>query len=243
MPILLNWLQSGQPDIICLQETKVVDDDFPRLTIEGSGYKCIYRGQKSYNGVAILSRTGLTDIEFGFDDGGPSDDTRLVKARSGKLVIVNTYVPNGYMPDTDKFAYKLEWFKRLRAYFESRFKPADLIVWVGDLNVAPEDIDVYDPEKLRNNVCFHPAAQAALKETMSFGFVDLLRQFNKEPNQYTYWDYRYPKWVKRDVGWRLDHIMTTKSLAKKASACVIDRKPRFEPTPSDHTILYADFNL
>ena len=202
-----------------------------------------FRGEKSYNGVAIIAKSPLKDVEHGLDDGGPADEARIIKAVVKKVNIVNTYVPQGYLPDTDKYAYKLEWLKRLRAYFERHFKPTDLMVWVGDLNVAPESIDVHDPVRLLGHVCFNPQVQAALQDVMAWGFVDVFRQHCKEAGQYSFWDYRFSKTVKQNLGWRLDHIMATKSLAKKSTACYIDKEPRMQANPSDHTFVIADFDV
>jgi exodeoxyribonuclease-3 len=243
MPLILKWLQKHQPDVLCIQETKVQDSDFPEMAFNSAGYKCAFRGQKSYNGVAVISKYPLKDVEYGLDDGGPADEPRLIKAIAGQVNIVNTYVPQGYLPDTDKFAYKLEWFRRLRAYFERHFKPTDLVVWVGDLNVAPEAIDVHDPVRLLGHVCFNPQVQAALKDVMAWGLVDVFRMHCKEPGQYTFWDYRMTKNVKQNLGWRLDHIIAAKPLAQKSTACYIDKEPRTQANPSDHTFVVAEFDV
>lgn len=243
MPIVLEWLAKHQPDVLCLQETKVQDFEFPKLSFQSAGYEVIFKGQKSYNGVAIIANSPLKDVEYGLDDGGPADEPRIIKAVVKNINIVNTYVPQGYLPDTDKFAYKLEWFKRLRAYFERHSKPTDPVVWVGDLNVAPEAIDVHDPVRLMGHVCFNPQVQAALREVMDWGFVDVFRIHCKEAGQYTYWDYRFSKTVKQNLGWRLDHIMAAKPLAKKSTACYIDKEPRMQNCPSDHTFVVAEFDI
>ncbi|OHB57398.1 MAG: exodeoxyribonuclease III [Planctomycetes bacterium GWF2_50_10] len=241
MGIILKWLQEHNPDVLCVQETKVTDDLFPRIEFESAGYKCAFKGQKSYNGVAILSRHDMEQVQFGLGDGEPADDTRLLKAQIQGINVVTTYVPQGYLAGDPKFAFKLAWFKRLRHWFESNFKPTDPVVWTGDLNVALEDIDVHDPQRLRNHVCFHPDAKAALQSVIQWGFIDLLRVYHPEAGQYTFWDYRYPKWIKKDVGWRLDYILATKSLVKKCLSCEIDRGPRLEASPSDHTFVVAEF--
>jgi exodeoxyribonuclease III len=243
LPMVLKWLEKHSPDVLCIQETKVQDPDFPRSAIESAGYQVVFKGQKSYNGVAILSKHPIEDVAYGLDDGGPADEARLIKAVVGKVNVVNTYLPQGYLPDTDKYAYKLEWFKRLRAYFERHFKPTDLLVWVGDLNVAPEAIDVHDPVRLLGHVCFNPQVQAALSDVMAWGFTDVFRMHCKEAGQYSFWDYRFPSTVKNNLGWRLDHIMAAKPLAERSSACYIDKDPRTQPNPSDHTFVVAEFDL
>ena len=213
------------------------------MDFESEGYKCVYRGQKSYNGVAIASKSQLENVEYGLDDGGPADEPRIIKAVVKGVNIVNTYVPQGYLPQSEKYAYKLEWFKRLKAYFERHFKPDDLVVWCGDLNVAPEAIDVHDPVRLLGHVCFNPQVQAALKDVMAWGFVDLFRMHCKEPGQYTFWDYYFASTLEKNLGWRLDHIMATKPLANKSTACYIDKEPRMQQSPSDHTFVVAEFDL
>ena len=243
MPIILKWLAIHQPDVLCLQETKVQDQNFPAMDFEAEGYKCVYRGQKSYNGVAIASKEKMQNVEYGFDDGGPADEPRIIKAAVKGVNIVNTYVPQGYLPQSEKYAYKLEWFKRLKAYFQRHFKPNDLILWCGDLNVAPENIDVHDPVRLMGNVCFNPQVQAALKDVVAWGFIDLFRMYCKEPGQYTFWDYYFASTLEKNRGWRLDHIMVTKPLADKSTACYIDKEPRMQKSPSDHTFLVAEFDL
>ena len=241
LPVVLQWLTKHQPDIFAVQETKVQDVDFPTEAFEATGYKYVFRGQKSYNGVAIFSRSEITNIEFGFDD-EPKDEARLIKAEIKGIVIVNTYVPQGYLPESQKFDYKLNWFDRLLAFFEKNFKPTTPILWVGDFNVAPQPIDVYDPEGLWGHVCFHPEVHKALNKVLQWGFVDVFRMHCKEGGQYTFWDYRLPNSVKRNLGWRLDHIMATQELAQKSIACYIDKEPRLAERPSDHTPIVAEFD-
>jgi exodeoxyribonuclease-3 len=242
MPIVLDWLNEKRPDVLCLQETKVQDVDFPAEAIDEAAYNYVFKGQKSYNGVAILTKNRIADVQFGFEN-EPKDEARLIKAEINGVIIVNTYVPQGYLPESDKFQYKLEWFGRLRRFFEKNFKPTDPVLWVGDLNIAPEPIDVYDPQGLLGHVCFHPDVHKALKDVMSWGFTDLFRLHCKEPGLYTFWDYRPINAVKKNLGWRLDHIMATKPLAEKCTDCFIDKSPRLLPRPSDHTPIIAEFNL
>jgi len=241
LPIVLQWLAEYQPNILCVQETKVQDNDFPIEAFDKTEYRYVFKGQKSYNGVAIFSKNEITNVEFGFED-EPKDEARLIKAEINGVNIVNTYVPQGYMPDSQKFEYKLNWFSRLLAFFEKNFKPTDLVLWVGDLNVAPQPIDVYDPVNLLGHVCFHPEVHKALEEVLQWGLVDVFRKHCKEAGQYTFWDYRLNSF-KRNLGWRLDHIMATKSLAEKCTDCYIDKQPRLAERPSDHTPVIADFDF
>jgi len=241
LPIVLRWLSEHQPDILCVQETKVQDVDFPSEAFDEAGYKYVFKGQKSYNGVAVFSRSEITNVEFGFDD-EPRDRARLIKAEIDGIVIVNTYIPQGYSPESEKFEYKLEWFRRLSEFFECNFKPSVPVIWLGDFNVAPEAIDIYDPEGLWGHVCFHPEVHKVLAEVMEWGFVDIFRTHCKEPGQYTFWDYRLRNSFGRNLGWRLDHIMATRSLAKRSTASYIDRQPRLADRPSDHTPIVAEFD-
>jgi len=240
LEIVTGWLAEHQPDVLCVQETKVQDVDFPTDAFDGSGYKYVFKGQKSYNGVAIFSKGEITNVESGFAN-EPKDEARLIKTEINGIFIVNTYVPQGYSPESEKFAYKLDWFKRLGQYFKKKFKPADPVLWVGDFNVAPEAIDVYDPATLSEHVCFHPEARKALNKVMKWGFVDVFRMHCTDAGQYTFWDYRMNAF-RRNLGWRLDHIMATEALAKKSVACYIDKEPRLAEKPSDHTPIVAEFD-
>lgn len=241
LPVVVKWLDEQKPDILCVQETKVQDIDFPAGELDGTGYNYAFRGQKSYNGVAILSRGKIENVRFGLGS-EPADESRLVTAKIAGISIVNTYVPQGYLADSEKFEYKLKWFGRLKKFFERHFKPDEPVVWVGDLNVAPEPMDVYDPVGLLDNVCFHPDARRALKEVVEWGFVDVFRMHCDKPGQYTFWDYRLRDSVSRNLGWRLDHIMATKPLAEKCTGCQIDKDPRLAERPSDHTPIIAEFD-
>lgn len=241
LPIVLKWLGEHKPDILAVQETKVQDVDFPSDAFENTEYKYVFKGQKSYNGVAIFSKHKITDVQFGLDD-EPTDAARLIKAKINRLSIVNTYIPQGQSPESEKFQYKLEWFGRLLKFFRKHFKATDPVLWVGDFNIAPEPIDIYDPEALYGHVCFHPEVHKALEKVMQWGFTDVFRLHCKEAGQYTFWDYRDRNSVRRNLGWRLDHIMATKPLVKKSTACYIDKDPRLAEKPSDHTILVAEFN-
>jgi len=243
LEIILDWLRRESPDVLCLQETKVQDQDFPREPFQAIGYHCVFRGEKSYNGVAMLSRAALAKVSFGFGDGDAKEETRLVAGAIANIHIVNTYVPQGYAPNTDRFRYKLDWFQRLRDFFSAGFTHRDHVLWLGDFNIAPESIDVYDPETLFGSVGFHPDEQSALSHVMSWGFTDVFRKHNAERGQYTFWDYRVPKAVDRGKGWRIDHMWATAPLADKSLLAWIDLRPRLLPKPSDHTFLVGEFDL
>ena len=240
--VVVKWLREHQPDVLAVQETKVQDADFPSDAFDEIGYKYAFKGQKSYNGVAIFSKSEIKNVTFGFRD-EPRDEARLIRADVGGITVVNTYVPQGYLAESEKFDYKLNWFERLRRLFEKSFEPSDPVVWVGDLNVAPLAIDVYDPVSLAGHVCYHPEVHKALERIMEWGFADVFRMHCKEAGQYTFWDYRAKNPLRRNLGWRLDHIMATRGLAEKSTACYIDREPRIVERPSDHTPIVAEFAI
>ena len=232
-----------RPDVLCVQETKVVDADFPLEAIRGAGYRAVFRGEKSYNGVAILSLTEAKDVCFGLDDGGPADETRLVRATFGSVHVINTYVPQGRDIEHAMYQYKLEWFERLQRYFSRHFTPREMVAWVGDLNIAPEAKDIHNAERQLNHVCYHIAAREAFGRAMAWGFVDVFRQHHPEPGQYSFFDYRQKDAVQQNKGWRVDHVLATRSLAMKSVGAAIDPKPRWAEKPSDHTVVTAEFDL
>jgi len=241
--VVLDWLARNSPDILAIQETKVEDSEFPALAFKEAGFHAVFRGEKSYNGVAIVSKAEPADASFGLDDGGPADETRLICARFGPVVVVNTYVPQGREIDHPMYRYKLDWFRRLKAFFGRRFTPEAKLVWLGDMNVAPQAIDIHNAEAQANHVCHHVDVRRAFADAVAWGFVDVFRKHHPEPGQYTFFDYRTPKAVDRNMGWRVDHILATPPLAKLSEDCWIDLEPRRRPKASDHTFLAADFNL
>jgi len=243
LPIILDWLAKESPDVLCLQETKVQDGDFPREPLEGLGYHCTFRGEKSYNGVATLSKIPPEKTSFGFGDGQAREEPRLVVVTIQDIPIVNTYVPQGYEPGSEKFQYKLHWFRRLLDYFSQHFHPDLPLLWAGDFNVAPEAIDVYDSNKLLGKVGFHPDEHKALSAVKAWGFVDVFRKHESEEKMYTFWDYRIPKALERGLGWRLDHIWATPCLASLSTGAWIDVRPRASHKPSDHTFVVAEFDM
>ena len=241
LPVVIDWLKKNKPDFLCMQETKVQDHEFPATAFAEAGYQITFRGEKSYNGVAMASIAKPAEISFGFDDGLSPDESRLILAKFDSVYVLNTYVPQGREIGNPMFKYKLEWFKRLLGLFEKKFKPADKIVWVGDLNIAPEAIDIYNAPEQENHVCYHKSVREAFAGTKSWGFVDVFRKYHPEAGQYSFFDYRVPNSVQRKMGWRVDHILATVPLAKKSKDCHIDLKPRLEPKASDHTVMVAEF--
>jgi len=241
--LVQDWLSRERPDVLCIQETKVQDKDFPHGAFTEVGYRVVFRGQKAYSGVAIASLEEPEAVSFGLNS-EPKDEPRLITAKVRGIPIVNTYVPQGRAVDSEMFAYKLEWFARLRDYFEHGFSPHEPLIWCGDLNVAPQEIDVHDPKRLAKHVDFHPQAREALAQVTKWGFVDIFRRHHPgEPGQYTFWDYRVRGALDRNLGWRVDHIYATRPLAEKSVNAWIDREARAAEKPSDHTFLVAEFEL
>ena len=242
LPIISEWLTVHQPDILCIQETKVQDKDFPVKDINGAGYEALFRGQKSYNGVAILSKIPLRDERLDLYEGG-DEQARFISAHSDGISLINVYVPQGYAPGTDKFEYKLRWLRDLLSHIREGYDPALPLIVTGDFNVALEPMDLYDPEGLKGEAGYHPEEQALLKEYFKWGLKDLFREQHSGGDHYTFWDYRIPNGFKRNMGWRIDYILATRPLLAKLKKVWIDTEPRGLEKPSDHTFLVADFQL
>jgi exodeoxyribonuclease-3 len=241
--ILIPWIEANRPDVLCLQETKVDDARFPAGDFAALGYRTAFRGGKQYNGVALLSLREPRSVAFGLDDGGPRDEDRLVRAEFGGVTVINTYVPQGREMGTTYFTYKLEWFQRFREYLARHLSPEKSIAWVGDLNVAPEPIDLHDPKHNLKHVCFAPEVREAFLGVAGWGLLDVFRKHHPgEAKQYSFFDYRMPKAVERKLGWRVDHILATAPLAATSVRCDIDLEPRMAEKPSDHTVVMAEFN-
>ena len=241
--IVIPWLEKNAVDVLCIQETKVQDEDFPKELFNKIDYNVIYRGQKSYNGVAIASKHKMKDMVVGFDDpeNSPEDEARLIRCVVKDIPVVNAYVPQGKALDHMYFQVKLRWFERLRDLFDRNYSPDEPLLWCGDLNVAPESRDVYAPDSHVDHVCFHEDARKALEKVKAWGFIDVFRKLNTDSDQYTFYDYRIPSAVKRRLGWRIDHILATVALAERAEKAYIDISPRLAQKPSDHTFLVAEF--
>lgn len=242
MKIVLDCLEKESPDVLCLQETKVLDKDFPCKAFEDMDYYSVFRGEKSYNGVAILSKTPAEDVKIGFDE-YESEGTRIITATINKIPVVNTYVPQGFHPLSKKFREKLDWFQRLYDYFDEYFKPDKPLLWLGDFNVAPKPADLYDPAHMEGQVGFHPDERAALNRFRQWGLTDVFRLHQPGPGHYTFWDYRLKNAVLRNLGWRVDHIWATRFLAEKSARAWIDIESRLKEKPSDHTLVMATFEI
>ena len=243
LSVVTRWLKKHHPDVLCLQETKVQDREFPLDVLSKTGYHITFRGMKGYNGVAVLSRTTPQSVSFGLGKGADADEPRFIHAVIQGVTIINTYVPQGFRIDSPKYQYKLKWFERLRRYLTQHLKPDQSIIWCGDMNVAPGWIDVHSPEKHLTHVCFHEAVKKAYAKTVKWGFEDVFRRLYPDRQQFTFWDYRQPSALKDNRGWRIDHILATKTLARRCTAVDVDLDPRRGTSPSDHTVLWADFSL
>lgn len=230
---LLAWLDEHKPDALCLQETKITDDAFPADEIREHGYHAIFHGQKTYNGVAILTREPVDNTTCGFGDGDPEDQARIIAGTYRGIRIVSVYVPNGKAVGTDKYHYKLEWMKRFRAYMDRCHDPNQPVIMCGDFNVAPEDRDVYNPKAWAGHVLCSDAERAALAHLVAWGFTDAFRLHHQEPGLYSWWDYRQLAFPK-NLGLRIDMIYLSKPLVSRCTSAMIDRQARKGRTPSDH---------
>jgi exodeoxyribonuclease-3 len=243
LPIVLDWLVEQEPDILALQETKVVDEDFPVAAFEELGYHVVRHGQKAYNGVATISRHPVSRWQAGFADPTMPEDCRILFTEIDNILVINTYVPNGTKVGTDRFAYKIEWLDRFGRFTQEKLQPDRPVVWLGDINIAPKPEDVYDSKKVLGGVGHHPMEFAALDRVLGWGWQDCFRLFNKEPGHFTYWEFVVPKSVERNIGWRIDHIYASPGLVDRCQRCWIDKAPRLEHKPSDHTPVVAEFDI
>jgi len=239
---LTAFLAREQPDVLCLQELKVVDGDFPHESVRAAGYEAVTFGQKTYNGVAILARTGasISNVTRSFEDGADDPQARVIAADVLGVRVVSIYVPNGSDPGSEKWAYKQDWLKRLTAYAGSRLDPTDKVAICGDLNIAPEARDVAKPDRWKNSVLFHPEMTEAFNRLLALGYVDTARLHHQGDGPFTWWDYRMLAFPKGD-GLRIDHILASRPLASSCLEARVDRDERKGAQPSDHAPLIAVF--
>ena len=241
LPQLLDWLASGQADVIGIQETKLTDADFPAGEIEAAGWHWIHNGQKTYNGVALLARTPFTDVHrdlTGFDD----PQKRVIAATVGGVRVINVYVPNGQAVGSEKYAYKLRWLEALRGFLGEQLRIFPRLAVTGDYNIAPADEDVHDPAAWAGQILCSDAERAALRALLELGLKDCFRLFPQPAGSFTWWDYRQAGF-RRNLGLRIDHVLASLPLAGACTACSIDLTPRRNDRPSDHTPLTASFTL
>lgn len=242
LPRVLAWLDKARPDVACLQETKVVDADFPAAEIAALGYESVVFGQKTYNGVAILARHPISDVVRGLPDDPPDAERRVLAATIGGLRIVNLYCPNGQEVGADKYVFKLAWFRRLRVWLDGEFDPASEVLLCGDFNIVPADLDCWDPDGWRDRILCSVPEREGFATLLEWGLVDLLRTRRPDERVYTWWDYRNGAFH-RGWGLRIDHHLVTRSLAARAVDVEVDRDERKGDKPSDHAPVIASFSL
>jgi len=240
LPLVQRWLDEAKPDVLCIQESKCMDDRFPAAAFAELGYQSAIFGQPTYNGVAILSRSECKDVQRGFPDDGPDAQARLIAASIDGVRVVNVYIPNGAEVGSDKYQFKLEWLRRLRTFFDAHYQTTEQVLVCGDFNVATEDRDVHNPKLWEGKVLFSEPERAALAEIKEWGFIDAFRLRNDEDKQYSWWDYRMMAF-RRNWGLRIDHIWVTEPLATRARAAMIDKATRGWERPSDHAPVIVEF--
>jgi len=241
LPQVLDWLAASQADILCLQETKLTDENFPVEDIEAAGYRVAFAGQKTYNGVAIISKQEAIDIITdipGLDD----PQRRILGATVNGVRVLDLYVVNGQEVGSEKYAHKLHWLDKVTAYIESQLAQHERFVVLGDFNIAPDDRDVHDPKAWHERILCSTPEREALQKILGLGLSDVFRRFDQEDNSFSWWDYRAAAF-RRNMGLRIDLILTSQSLADNCSACTIDKEPRSLERPSDHTPVVAEFTL
>ena len=241
LPHVLEWLQSAKPDVLVLQEIKQITDKFATEAFVELGYNAVASGQKTYNGVAVISRSEVTDpvTDFpGFED----PQRRILAATIDGVRVVNLYIPNGQSVGSEKYEYKLNWLAALEKFLAAELKTHDKLVVLGDFNIAPEDRDVYDAEKWGEDILCSPAERAALAGLIKLGLADVFRQFEQPENTFSWWDYRAAGF-RRNAGLRIDLILASTALATACEASYVDREPRTWERPSDHTPVVAEFSM
>lgn len=237
LPQVLQWLADNPVDVLCLQETKLTDDKFPVAEIEQAGYGAVFTGQKTYNGVAILSKHAMSEVVKNnprFED----EQQRIIAATIEGMRVVCAYIPNGQSVGSDKYRYKLAWLEALQAWLADELQTHDNLALLGDYNIAPEDRDVHDPAAWQDQVLVSAPERAHFQRLIDLGFRDSFRLFEQPEKIFSWWDYRQMAF-RRNMGLRIDHILLSAPLATRCSACVIDKLPRKWEQPSDHTPVIA----
>jgi exodeoxyribonuclease-3 len=232
LPQLVDWLATQSPDALCVQETKLVDEKFPHAELSAAGYRAEFFGQKTYNGVALLTRDAASDVVRNIP-GFADDSARVISGTVGALRLVCAYFPNGQAPDSDKFQYKMRWLDALHDWLAIECQRHPRLVLLGDFNIAPEDRDVYDPVAWAGQIHCTPQERAQFARLLDLGLHDAFRMFDQPPKSWTWWDYRNLAF-RRNQGLRIDHILVTNALRAEVVACTIDKTPRKSERPSDH---------
>lgn len=237
LPQVLQWLLDNPVDVLCLQETKTINEKFPVAEIEAAGYQVVFSGQKTYNGVAILSRHPISDVVKNnphFED----EQQRIIAATIEGVRVICAYIPNGQSPDSDKYLYKLSWLKAFHAWLTLECENHPELALLGDYNIAPEDRDVHDPVAWIGQVLVSEPERTAFQGLLDLKLKDAFRLFEQPEKLFSWWDYRQMAF-RRNMGMRIDHILLSPALAERCSACVIDKVPRKWEQPSDHTPVIA----
>jgi len=241
---VLRWSKTAGVDVLCLQETKTPDAKFPIAKLKKAGFPYIeVHGEKAYNGVAVLSRLALFDVQKGFADDSADAPARLISATVNGITIVNAYFPHGTKIGSDKFHFKLDWVKKLRHYFDQHFDRDDQVMLCGDTNITPHEMDLWNVRYWATRMHYTKEEREVLFELKKWGFIDVFRQMNDQPGEYTWWDTFRESSFPKNRGLRLDHIWATESLAELCTDCWVDREPRGWEHPSDHAPVIADFKL
>lgn len=238
LPHVTEWLAKQKPDVLCLQETKTEDANFPRDAITEAGYQAAFSGQKTYNGVALLSRTSAAEVQAGIP-GFTDEQKRVLAATYGDTRVICVYVPNGESVESDKYQYKLKWLAALTDWLNAELKKYPKLALLGDYNIAPDERDVWDAKAWEGKVLFSVPEREALNKLLALGLKDSFRMFEQPERSFTWWDYRMNAF-KRKMGLRIDHILLSNTLATNCKACAIDVEPRKLERPSDHAPVYAD---
>ena len=241
LPRIIDWLQSFEPDIVLLQETKVVDEEFPHEPLENLNYKLIFLGQKSYNGVAILSKFSIDEVYFGLPGDTNDVQARYIECLTGGIRVASIYLPNGNPAPGKKYDYKISWMRRLIKRTKILLDKEEPLILGGDYNICPTDQEVYDPEKWVGDALCRPEARSCFRELMHLGLTDAFRAYNPGPGKYSYWDYTGGAWQK-DFGLLIDHLLLSPEAADNLTGSGIDRKPRGKEKPSDHTPVWCEIN-
>jgi len=240
LPNVLEWLHLAQPDVLCLQETKCPEPDFPLLEIKGLGYHVETLGQRAYNGVALLSKAPARDIVKGLPGGDGSDEqARYIEATFGDLRVASIYLPNGNPVASDKYPYKLGWMDRLYDHAKALLDSEMPLVLAGDYNICPSDDDLYDPVGWRGDALCLPQSRSRFRKLLHLGLTDAFRVFHPEPHLYTFWDYQQGRWP-RDEGLRIDHLLLSPQAADRIAGCEIDKTARARDKASDHTPIWCE---
>jgi len=240
-PHVIEWLQNHEPDVLVLQEIKQVTEKFPAEALLELGYHSIASGQKTYNGVAVISKTPAVDPVFDFPD-LEDPQRRILASTVGDVRVVDLYIPNGSEVGSDKYAYKLNWLKSLCKFIEAEMQQHENVVVLGDFNIAPADADVHDPEKWGEAILCSPPERAALGELVDLGLTDVFRKFEHPEATFSWWDYRAAGF-RRNAGLRIDLILTSDAMTKRCTASYVDKEPRAWERPSDHAPVVAEFDF